>query len=110
MLNTRIKRSQVVTRIYFDVGSDCARRCETNVDRYFESHKDLRDEAGKRVVVKNGVGPPRSVTTGAASFEVQAQRVTDQRKGEGLHPVYICKVFRRFNLSRHFQNSLARPQ
>lgn len=48
-------------------------------DEYVESFVGERDEAGRRLVVRNGVAKERKVTTGAGSLPVQAPRVDDRR-------------------------------
>lgn len=52
---------------------------EDEVERFIESHAHLRDDAGRRQVVRNGHLPKRSVLTGAGPIEVQQPRVRDRR-------------------------------
>ncbi len=51
------------------------------VDEYVAQHTDHRDEAGHALVVRNGVAEPRTVTTAAGEWEIQAPRVHDLREG-----------------------------
>src|SRR5262249_3881422 len=51
------------------------------VDQYVAEHVDHRDNAGHALVVRNGVGEPRKVTTAAGELEIQAPRVRDRRGG-----------------------------
>ncbi len=52
---------------------------EEEVARYVDAHAEARDEAGRRLVVRNGRAQARSVTCGAGTLEVQAPRVNDRR-------------------------------
>jgi len=94
------KSSQEFISMLDQIAREGARRMlihalRVEADDYLEARKDLRDENGKRVVVKNGVGRPRSVTTGAGAFEVQMPRVDDRRDGEkftsDILPPYLRK-------------------
>ena len=49
---------------------------KAEVDGYIAQHADDRDEAGHALVVRNGVGEPRKVTTAAGELEIQAPRLT----------------------------------
>lgn len=68
---------------------------KVEADDYVERHKDLRSDDGNRLVVRNGVGRPRKVTTGAGAMELQAPRVNDRREGEkftsDILPPYLRK-------------------
>jgi putative transposase len=55
---------------------------KAEVDEYLAQHADDRDEAGRALVVRNGVAEPRKVTTAAGELEVQAPRVHDRRAGQ----------------------------
>jgi transposase-like protein len=52
---------------------------EAEVDAYITALAGERDEAGRRLVVRNGHAEPRRVTTGAGAIEVEAPRVNDRR-------------------------------
>ena len=54
---------------------------EAEVAAYVEGHRAQRGEDGRALVVRNGRGQPRQVTTGAGTVEVQAPRVHDRRSG-----------------------------
>jgi putative transposase len=62
---------------------------------YLETHADLLDASGKRLVVGNGFARAREVTTGAGMVEVSAPRVDDRREGErfssAILPAYMRK-------------------
>ena len=52
---------------------------EAEVEAYVSAHAGVRDEAGQRLVVRNGHCPPRSIQTGLGSLEVKRPRVDDRR-------------------------------
>lgn len=62
---------------------------------YLDTHADLVDATGKRLVVGNGYAQERTVTTGAGQVPVRAPRVDDRREGEryrsAILPVYMRK-------------------
>lgn len=55
---------------------------ETEVDQYIAELAEQKDEAGRRMVVRNGHHRPRQVTTAAGAVEVTAPRVNDKRVEE----------------------------
>jgi putative transposase len=70
-----------------DIAREGARRMlaaalEEEVAAYVASHAAVRDENGRRLVVRNGHARPRRVTTVAGAIEVQAPRVNDRRVDE----------------------------
>jgi transposase-like protein len=60
---------------------------QAEVEDYIARFSDQRDEAGRRLVVRNGSHRPREVMTAAGAVEVVAPRVNDRRvdpdTGEG---------------------------
>lgn len=52
---------------------------EQEVADYIEAHKSCLDEAGHRLVVRNGSKPPRTILTGCGPLEVRQPRVDDRR-------------------------------
>jgi putative transposase len=52
---------------------------EDEVAAYIAAHAAERDEAGRRLVVRNGYARPRQVTTAAGAVGVRAPRVDDRR-------------------------------
>ena len=52
---------------------------EAEVQVYVEAFAEERDEAGRRLVVRNGHAQPREVMTAAGAVEVTAPRVNDKR-------------------------------
>ena len=55
---------------------------QLEVAEYIENHATLHDEAGHRLVVRNGKALPRTVIVGATPVTVQAPRVDDRRPGK----------------------------
>jgi transposase-like protein len=55
---------------------------QTEVAAYIEAHADQVDEAGHRLVVRNGHHTEREVTTAAGAVSVRAPRVNDKRIDE----------------------------
>jgi transposase-like protein len=56
-----------------------AEALQAEVDDYIARHVGERDEAGRRLVVRNGSHQPREVLTSAGAVEVTAPRVNDRR-------------------------------
>jgi transposase-like protein len=50
---------------------------EAEVDQFVEEHASKRDEAGRRLVVRNGHLPAREIMTGAGALEIQQPRARD---------------------------------
>ncbi len=59
-----------------------AEALEAEVDAVIAALAGERDEAGRRLVVRNGHARPRQVTTAAGAVEVTAPRVNDRRVDE----------------------------
>lgn len=58
-----------------------AQAIETEVAQWIDSHAQLKDENGHRLVVRNGRLPKREITTGVGQVEIEQPRVHDRRKG-----------------------------
>jgi hypothetical protein len=56
-----------------------AEALQAEVDDYIARRAGERDEAGRRLVVRNGTHQPREVLTSAGAVEVVAPRVNDRR-------------------------------
>jgi transposase-like protein len=56
-----------------------ARAIEAEVADWVDAHAHLRDEAGRRQVVRNGSHPERTILTGLGPIAVQQPRVQDRR-------------------------------
>ena len=52
---------------------------QAEVAAYIDEHAGQVDEAGRRLVVRNGSAQPRQVLVGAGAVEVIAPRVNDKR-------------------------------
>ena len=52
---------------------------QAEVAAYVDQFAELRDENGRRMVVRNGTAGPRTVLTSAGAVEVTAPRVNDKR-------------------------------
>ncbi len=55
---------------------------QAEVAAYVDAHADQVDEAGHRLVVRNGHHEAREVTTAAGAVPVRAPRVNDKRTDE----------------------------
>ena len=55
---------------------------EAEVAVYIEAHKDLRDEHGRRLVIRNGHKDERELQTGVGSVQVRQPHINDQRLDE----------------------------
>jgi transposase-like protein len=62
-----------------DLLADAVKR---EVEAYLEERAGLRDEAGRRLVVRNGYLPERKVQTGVGDVAVKKPRVRDRRPAE----------------------------
>ena len=52
---------------------------ETEVEAWLDAHGHVVDEGGRRLIVRNGYLPKRSITSGIGPIEVQQPRVRDRR-------------------------------
>ena len=56
-----------------------AQALEVEAELHISRHRDLRDESGKRLVVRNGYLPTREIDCGAGPIQVHQPRVNDGR-------------------------------
>ncbi len=63
-----------------------AEMIQHEVEDWLAEHAHLRDEQGRRQVVRNGYLPQRKITTGIGPLEVQQPRVRDRRRGDEAEP------------------------
>lgn len=68
---------------------------QTEVADYVERHQGLVDEAGHRLVVRNGKAAERSLMTGAGSLAIRAPRVNDRRDGHRFSSYILPRYARR---------------
>jgi putative transposase len=59
-----------------------AQAIEAEVAAWIDDHAHLKDEAGRRQVVRNGSHPERTILTGLGPIEVKQPRVQDRRPSE----------------------------
>jgi putative transposase len=66
---------------------------EDEVTEYLEAHADHRDESNRRLVVRNGHKPPRTILSGVGPIEVIQPRVDDRRVDEnGVRFRFTSKI------------------
>jgi transposase-like protein len=66
---------------------------EDEVADYVDAHRDCRDDAGHRLVVRNGHKPPRTILSGVGPIEVTPPRVNDRRVDEdGVRFRFTSKI------------------
>jgi putative transposase len=58
---------------------------EREVAEYLERNRQHTDECGRRLVVRNGYHPKRSIQSGSGSIEIEQPRVNDKRVDEQGH-------------------------
>jgi transposase-like protein len=63
-----------------------AQMIQQEVEDWLAEHEHLRDEEGRRQVVRNGFLPKRKIVTGVGPIEVQQPRVRDRRPGDHAEP------------------------
>lgn len=68
---------------------------ENEVIEYVERFRDLKDDKGHRVVVKNGRGSQRMIVTGIGPLRVRQPRVRDTREGEAFTSAILPRYMRR---------------
>jgi len=61
-----------------------AQAVEAEVATWIESHKEVVDENGHRMIVRNGHMPTRTIVTGVGSVAVTQPRVRDRRSEEAI--------------------------
>ncbi len=68
---------------------------EGEVAEYIDQHGDHRDEAGHRLVVRNGSMPERELVTGVGSVRIKQPRVHDRRDGQRFTSQLLPPFMRR---------------
>jgi transposase-like protein len=68
---------------------------ENEVNEYVEAHAGQRDEAGRRLVVRNGHHPERELVTGIGPVTVRQPRVHDRRPGQRFSSRILPRFMRR---------------
>lgn len=94
----RLATEPVVDRTLEQIAREGARRylqkaIEDEVTEYVSDHGHHRDDAGHRLVVRNGHKPPRTILTGTGPIEVIQPRVDDRRVDEnGVRFRFTSKI------------------
>jgi putative transposase len=68
---------------------------ENEVAEHVERLKELKDEKGHRMVVKNGSSPERTLVTGVGPLTIKQPRVYDKREGESFTSAILPRYMRR---------------
>jgi transposase-like protein len=68
---------------------------ENEVTEHVERLKELKDEKGHRMVVKNGSSPERTLVTGVGPLTIKQPRVYDKREGESFTSAILPRYMRR---------------
>ena len=76
-----------------------AQAVEAEVAAWIDDHAHLKDDQGRRQVIRNGHLPGRAIQTGIGAVEVQQPRVRDRRPAEqreafssAILPPYLRKT------------------
>jgi putative transposase len=68
-----------------------AQMIQQEVEDWLAEREHLRDEQGRRQVVRNGFLPKREITTGVGQVEVRQPRVRDRRPADQMEP-FMSKI------------------
>jgi len=68
---------------------------EAEASDYIDRHRELRDERGHALVVRNGRARARRVRLGAGTVKVRAPRVHDRRSGHRFTSAVLPPWMRR---------------
>ena len=96
----RLATEPVVHATLEEIAREGARRAlqkaiEDEVAEYVNGAASERDEAGHRLVVRNGHKPPRTILSGLGPIEVKQPRVDDRRVDEnGVRFHFTSKIGR----------------
>ena len=94
----RLATEPVVFATLEQIARDGARRAlqkaiEDEVAEYLSTHRQCLDDAGRRLVVRNGRKPPRTILSGLGPIEVTQPRVDDRRVDEnGVRFRFTSKI------------------
>jgi transposase-like protein len=98
----RLATEPVVCFTIEQVAREGARRAlqkaiEDEVAEYVQAHADHLDDAGHRLVVRNGRKPPRTILSGVGPIEVMQPRVDDRRVDQnGVRFRFTSKILPRY--------------
>jgi len=68
---------------------------EYEVHEYIETHKSLKDDNGRKLIIRNGYLPERSIQTGIGALSVKQPRVRDKREGVSFSSAILPKYMRK---------------
>lgn len=68
---------------------------EAEVAAYVDSYKDVVDDNGHRLVVRNGRMPSRNLVTGVGPVQIERPRVNDRREGHKFTSAILPPFMRR---------------
>ena len=68
---------------------------EHEVGTYIDMFKELKDESGKRMVVRHGFLPERDLLTGIGPLPIKQPRVRDRREGKTFTSAILPRYMRR---------------
>jgi len=68
---------------------------EHEVSAYIDMFKEIKDENGRRMVVRHGFLPERSLLTGMGPIVVKQPRIRDKRQGERFTSAILPRYMRR---------------
>jgi transposase-like protein len=94
----RLATEPVVCATLEQIAREGARRAlqkaiEDEVAEYLSTHREQVDEAGHRLVVRNGHKPPRTILSGLGPIEVTQPRVNDRRvDADGVRFRFTSKI------------------
>lgn len=63
---------------------------EAEADEWINQHRNVIDEQGKRLVVRNGHLPTRNITTGIGQVKIRQPRIRDNRSAENRERFTSC--------------------
>ena len=94
----RLATEPVVCASLEEIARQGARRAlqqaiEDEVAEYINAHREQIDEEGRRLVVRNGYKPPRTILSGVGPIQVKQPRVDDRRVDEnGVRFRFTSKI------------------
>jgi putative transposase len=65
------------------------------VEQYIDESKVWKDDNGHRMVVRNGKGKKRTITTGSGAIEIKAPRINDKRPGINFNSSILPRYLRK---------------
>ena len=68
---------------------------EHEVGAYLDMFKEIKDETGKRMVVRHGFLPERDLLTGIGPLSIKQPRVRDKREGKSFTSAILPRYMRR---------------